>query len=100
MSLVTHLGPTVLKTVGGLGLLLVGGRLVLRRIFEVRGGGGRGGGCEGAGAVAGEQRGKADVPCLPPPSPPSGGGSEPQHRGIPCTVPAHRCRRILHHQQV
>ena len=58
VSLVTHLGPTVLKTVGGLGLLLVGGRLVLRRIFEVRGrgrvrGGGRGrGGRQGGATVA------------------------------------------------
>ena len=34
VSLVTHLGPTVLKTLGGLGLLLVGGRVVLRRVFE------------------------------------------------------------------
>ena len=35
MSLLFALGPTALKTVGGLGLLLLGGRLVLRRIFEM-----------------------------------------------------------------
>ena len=35
INLVTDLGPTVLKTLGGLGLLLVGGRVVLRRVFEV-----------------------------------------------------------------
>jgi hypothetical protein len=34
-TLVAMLGPTVLKTCAGLGLLLVGGRLLLRRVFEV-----------------------------------------------------------------
>lgn len=35
MALLTSLGPTALKTLGGLGLLLLGGRFVLRRIFEI-----------------------------------------------------------------
>ncbi len=35
-SLMEQLAPTVGKTVAGLGLLLVGGRFVLRRVFEVR----------------------------------------------------------------
>ena len=35
MALVTSLGPTALKTLGGLGLLLLGGRFILRRIFEL-----------------------------------------------------------------
>jgi Kef-type K+ transport system membrane component KefB len=34
-SLLALLGPTAAKTVLGLGLLLVGGRLLLRRVFEV-----------------------------------------------------------------
>lgn len=34
-SLLEKLGPTALQTVLGLGLLLVGGRVVLRRVFEV-----------------------------------------------------------------
>lgn len=36
-SLVAALGPTVGKTLAGLGLLLVGGRLLLRRVFDVSG---------------------------------------------------------------
>jgi Kef-type K+ transport system membrane component KefB len=35
VSLLAVLGPTVLKTVAGLGALLLGGRFVLRRIFEL-----------------------------------------------------------------
>lgn len=35
MALLTSLGPTALKTLGGLALLLLGGRFVLRRIFEM-----------------------------------------------------------------
>ena len=35
VSLLAVLGPTVLKTVAGLGVLLLGGRFVLRRIFEL-----------------------------------------------------------------
>ncbi|BDA40681.1 Glutathione-regulated potassium-efflux system protein KefB [Coccomyxa sp. Obi] len=35
MTLVTSLGPTALQTVFGLGVLLLGGRVVLRRIFEL-----------------------------------------------------------------
>ncbi len=35
MALLTSLGPTALKTLGGLGVLLLGGRFVLRRIFEM-----------------------------------------------------------------
>ena len=35
MTLVTSLGPTALQTVFGLGALLLGGRVVLRRIFEL-----------------------------------------------------------------
>jgi Kef-type K+ transport system membrane component KefB len=35
VSLLTVLGPTVLKTLAGLGVLLLGGRFVLRRIFEL-----------------------------------------------------------------
>jgi hypothetical protein len=35
MTLLTSLGPTVLQTLLGLGVLLVGGRVVLRRIFEM-----------------------------------------------------------------
>jgi hypothetical protein len=36
VSLMQQLGPTALKTVAGLGVLLLGGRVILRRIFEVR----------------------------------------------------------------
>jgi hypothetical protein len=36
VSLLTLLGPTALKTCGALGLVLFSGRLVLRRMFEVR----------------------------------------------------------------
>ncbi len=35
MTLVASLGPTALQTVFGLGALLLGGRVVLRRIFEL-----------------------------------------------------------------
>eukprot|EP00891_Asterochloris_glomerata_P001180 jgi/Astpho2/1180/Aster-07718 len=35
MTLVYALGPTALKTLGGLGLLLLGGRFVLRRLFQL-----------------------------------------------------------------
>ncbi len=35
MTLVASLGPTALKTLLGLGALLIGGRVVLRRIFEL-----------------------------------------------------------------
>lgn len=35
MTLVTSLGPTALQTLLGLGVLLLGGRVVLRRIFEL-----------------------------------------------------------------
>ena len=35
MTLVASLGPTALQTVFGLGALLLGGRIVLRRIFEL-----------------------------------------------------------------
>ena len=35
MALLQALGPTALKTLGGLGLLLLGGRFILRRIFEI-----------------------------------------------------------------
>lgn len=35
MALLQSLGPTALKTLGGLGILLLGGRFVLRRIFEM-----------------------------------------------------------------
>ena len=35
MTLVASLGPTALKTLLGLGVLLLGGRVVLRRIFEL-----------------------------------------------------------------
>lgn len=35
VSLLKMLGPTALETVAGLGVALVGGRVVLRRIFEV-----------------------------------------------------------------
>eukprot|EP00887_Chlorella_sp_A99_P001354 scaffold8.g1354.t1 len=35
ISLLAALGPTALKTLGGLGLVLLGGRLVLRRLFEL-----------------------------------------------------------------
>ena len=35
MTLVYALGPTALKTLGGLGLLLLGGRVVLRRLFQL-----------------------------------------------------------------
>lgn len=34
-ALLTQLGPTILKTLGGLGLVLLGGRTFLRRVFEV-----------------------------------------------------------------
>jgi hypothetical protein len=34
---VQMLGPTTATTLAGLGALLIGGRLVLRRVFEVRG---------------------------------------------------------------
>lgn len=44
MSLVAQLGPTALKTIGGLGAVLLGGRLLMRR-------------CDGGGAGC--------VPCLP-----------------------------------
>lgn len=37
MTLVASLGPTALKTLLGLGVLLLGGRVVLRRIFELVG---------------------------------------------------------------
>ncbi|PRW56322.1 K(+) efflux antiporter chloroplastic [Chlorella sorokiniana] len=35
MSLVAQLGPTALKTIGGLGAVLLGGRLLMRRVFEL-----------------------------------------------------------------
>ena len=35
VTLLTNLGPTLLQTLLGLGVLLVGGRVVLRRIFEM-----------------------------------------------------------------
>lgn len=35
ITLLAALGPTALKTLGGLGLLLLGGRLVLSRLFEL-----------------------------------------------------------------
>ena len=35
MTLVASLGPTALQTLLGLGALLLGGRVVLRRIFEM-----------------------------------------------------------------
>lgn len=35
ISLLANLGPTALKTVGGLALLLLGGRFLLRRLFEL-----------------------------------------------------------------
>eukprot|EP00199_Chlamydomonas_sp_CCMP681_P001509 CAMPEP_0119110844 /NCGR_PEP_ID=MMETSP1180-20130426/32455_1 /TAXON_ID=3052 ORGANISM="Chlamydomonas cf sp, Strain CCMP681" /NCGR_SAMPLE_ID=MMETSP1180 /ASSEMBLY_ACC=CAM_ASM_000741 /LENGTH=840 /DNA_ID=CAMNT_0007097455 /DNA_START=229 /DNA_END=2751 /DNA_ORIENTATION=+ len=34
-ALLKEIGPTVLKTMAGIGLLLVGGRVLLRRVFEV-----------------------------------------------------------------
>ena len=37
MDLLSQLGPTALETLGSLGLLLLGGRIILRRVFEVRG---------------------------------------------------------------
>ena len=36
MDLLSQLGPTALVTLGSLGLLLLGGRIILRRVFEVR----------------------------------------------------------------
>lgn len=36
MDLLSQLGPTALQTVGSLGLLLLTGRIVLRRVFKVR----------------------------------------------------------------
>ncbi|KAI3436796.1 hypothetical protein D9Q98_006207 [Chlorella vulgaris] len=35
ISLVQQLGPTALKTLGGLGIVLLGGRLFMRRVFEL-----------------------------------------------------------------
>lgn len=35
MSLLQQLGPTALKTLGGLGVVLLGGRLFMRRVFEL-----------------------------------------------------------------
>ncbi len=35
MDLLSQLGPTALETLGSLGLLLLGGRIILRRVFEV-----------------------------------------------------------------
>lgn len=35
MDLLSQLGPTALQTIGSLGLLLLGGRTVLRRVFQV-----------------------------------------------------------------
>ena len=35
MDLISQLGPTALTTVGSLGLLLLAGRTVLRRVFQV-----------------------------------------------------------------
>ena len=37
MDLLSQLGPTALETLGSLGLLLLGGRIILRRVFEVLG---------------------------------------------------------------
>ena len=34
MDLLDQLGPTALETLGSLGLLLLGGRIILRRVFE------------------------------------------------------------------
>jgi hypothetical protein len=42
VSLIQELGPTALKTVAGLGTLLLGGRVILRRIFDVSAAGVRG----------------------------------------------------------
>ena len=36
MDLLSQLGPTALVTLGSLGLLLLGGRIILRRVFEAR----------------------------------------------------------------
>ena len=38
MSLVAQLGPTALKTLGGLGAVLLGGRLLMRRCARGWGG--------------------------------------------------------------
>lgn len=35
ISLLQQLGPTALKTLGGLGIVLLGGRLFMRRVFEL-----------------------------------------------------------------
>ena len=35
MLLLQQLGPTALKTLGGLGVVLLGGRIFMRRIFEL-----------------------------------------------------------------
>ena len=35
MDLLSKLGPTAATTVGSLGLLLLGGRTILRRVFKV-----------------------------------------------------------------
>ena len=35
MDLINQLGPTALVTLGSLALLLLGGRIILRRVFEV-----------------------------------------------------------------
>jgi predicted Kef-type K+ transport protein len=35
MDLLSQLGPTALQTIGSLGLLLLGGRTILRRVFQV-----------------------------------------------------------------
>jgi Kef-type K+ transport system membrane component KefB len=35
MLLLQQLGPTALKTLGGLGIVLLGGRIFMRRIFEL-----------------------------------------------------------------
>jgi Kef-type K+ transport system membrane component KefB len=35
-ALLQLLGPTALESAAGLGLLLLGGRVVLRKVFEVR----------------------------------------------------------------
>lgn len=50
VSLLSQLGPTALQTVAGLGALLLADRLIMKRIFEVRGSSGsRDWGSEGRG---------------------------------------------------
>ena len=82
MSLVAQLGPTALKTVGGLGAVLLGGRLLMRRCAAARPG-------PGCCRMRGGATGPWLLRCASAPAELATVGShhgaafQPAHRGLP-----------------